>query len=299
MIDVCLLGNGGMMPLPGRPLSACLVRVGNSTILFDCGEGTQVGWRATGWSFRPAGTILLSHVHADHVAGLPGVLFQIAHSGREEPVTIYGPDPTLTIVQHLVAVVGRLPFELRVATLGGDETIDLGPGLTLSTIVLQHRATCLGYRLDLARAPRFEPDKARALGVPQEHWKRLQNGEIVDGVTPDQVTGPPRAGLRVALITDTAYVDELPSFVAGSDLLVCEAMYAADADEQRARDRGHMTARQAATVAARARVRRLWLTHFSPSVADPEDAARAAQPVFPPAVAGYLGLTETLRFEEE
>src|SRR5688572_23554555 len=108
-----------MMPLPGRPLSACLVRIGGSTILFDCGEGTQVSWRVSGWPYRPTGTILLSHVHADHVAGLPGVLFQIAHSGRTEPVTIYGPAPTPDIVQHLLTIVGRLPYELRVATLEG------------------------------------------------------------------------------------------------------------------------------------------------------------------------------------
>jgi ribonuclease Z len=110
------------------------------------------------------------------------------------------------------------------------------------------------------------------------------------------VTGPPRAGLRVALITDTAWFDGLAPFVAGSDLLLCEAMYASDEDEQRAGERGHMTARQAATVAARGQARRLWLTHFSPSIADPEDAARAARPTFPTAIAGYTGLTETLRF---
>jgi ribonuclease Z len=296
MIDVCLLGNGGMMPLPERPLSACLVRVGSSTILFDCGEGTQVSWRASGWPFRPTGTILLSHVHADHVAGLPGVLFQIAHSGRTEPVTIFGPEPVLEIVQHLVAIVGWLPFELRVAMLAGGETLELLPGLTLSTLALRHRVACLGYRLDLARAPRFDPDRAGALGVPQEHWKRLQRGEPVAGVLPEQVTGPPRAGLRVALITDTAFFDDLAEFVADSDLLVCEAMYADDDDEQRAHERGHMTARQAATVGARGRVQRLWLTHFSPSVTDPDAAAHVARSIFPPAIAGRTGLTETLRF---
>lgn len=296
LIDICLLGNGGMMPLPGRPLSSCLLRVNSETILWDCGEGTQVSWRSSGWAFRPTSTILLSHLHADHIAGLPGILFQIAHSGRTEPVTIYGPPRTHEIVNHLFSIVGRVPFELGVGELSGGEEIDLPGGLRAAVLPVQHRSPCLAWRLDLTRAPRFDPERARALGVPVAAWSRLQAGEPVDGVEPSQVLGPPRRGLRVSLVTDTALFDDLAGFVADSDLLVCEAMYARDEDADRADERGHMTARQAGRLARDARVRSLWLTHFSPAVEDLAELAASARSEYPDAVVGAPGLATTLRF---
>jgi ribonuclease Z len=297
MIDVCLLGIGGMMPLPDRPLSACLVRSGGESILWDCGEGTQVNWRLSGWPFRPTGTILLSHLHADHVAGLPGILFQISHAGRREPVTIYGPGRTYEIVMHLFSIVGRTPFDLHVVELEGGESIPLAGGFQLSTLMAQHHVPCLSYRLDLPRAPRFEPDRAREMGVPMFAWTRLQRGESVDGVRPEDVMGPPRKGLRVSLVTDTSYFDGLAPFVEGSDLLVCEAMYGLDEYADRAEQRGHMTARQAAQLAARARVRSLWLTHFSPSVEDLEELGAVAREEFFDTDVGTPGLRTTLSFD--
>lgn len=298
MIDLCLLGNGGMMPLPDRPLSATLIRSGSETILFDCGENTQVNWRRSGYAYRTTGAILLSHLHADHIAGLPGVLFQIAHSGRTNPVIIYGPERTCEIVSHLTAIVGRLPYELRVVELFGGESLEIAAGFTLSTLALQHRMPCLGYRLDLPRAPRFDPERAAALAVPITDWSRLQRGETINGITSDQVLGPPRRGLRVALITDTSLFDGLQPFVSDSDLLVCESMYADDADAERARERGHLTARQSARFAAEANVRHLWLTHFSPSVESPTAIQSVARQEFPTAIAGTPGLTMTLSFDE-
>ncbi|MCO5177489.1 MAG: ribonuclease Z [Thermomicrobiales bacterium] len=286
------------MPLPGRPLSTCLIRVNGETILWDCGEGTQVNWRASGWPFRSTGTILLSHLHADHVAGLPGILFQIAHSGRREPVTIYGPPRTHEVVQHLFSIVGRVPYELGVAELEGGETFDLPGGVSASCILTQHHMPCLAYRLDVSRGRRFDADRARRLNIPIEHWSRLQAGESVDGATPDDVLGPPRRGLGLSLVTDTAIFDELTPFVADSDLLVCEAMYADDDLTERARQRGHMTARQAARLAADAEVRALWLTHLSPAVADPASVAAVASQEYPGAIVGTPGLTTTLSFDD-
>jgi ribonuclease Z len=299
VIDLCLLGNGGMMPLPDRPLSATLIRSGSETILFDCGENTQVNWRRSGFAYRTTSTILLSHLHADHVAGLPGVLFQIAHSGRTEPVTIYGPEHTYEIAGHLTAIVGRLPYELRVVELPGGESLEIPAGFTLSTLSLQHRIPCLGYRLDLPRAPRFDPERATALGVPISDWSRLQQGETVNDVTPNQVLGPRRRGLRVALITDTSLFDGLLQFVSDSDILVCESMYADDADADRARERGHLTARQSARLAAEANVRHLWLTHFSPSVENLDAISTFAHQEFPTAITGTPGLAMTLAYDDE
>lgn len=285
-----------MMPLPGRPLSACLIRVNGETILWDCGEGTQVNWRASGWAFRSTSTILLSHLHADHVAGLPGILFQIAHAGRTEPVTIYGPPRTHDVVSHLFSIVGRLPFELGVGELSGGEEIELAGGLRATTLHVHHRSHCLAWRLDLPRARRFDPQRARGLGVPIDQWKRLQGGEPVGGIMPSQVLGPPRRGLRVSLVTDTSVFDDLAGFVAGSDLLVCEAMYARDEDAERAQERGHMTARQAGRLAHDGAVHRLWLTHFSPAVENVADVEIAARAEYPGATVGTPGLTLTLRY---
>jgi ribonuclease Z len=299
MIEVCLLGVGGMMPLPGRPLSACLFRAGGETFLFDCGEGTQVNWRQSGWPFRPTGTLLLSHLHADHVAGLPGVLFQIAHSGRTDPVTIYGPRDTFQIVSHLLSIVGRTPYELRVVELAGGETLALPAGLRLTALATRHRMPCLAYTITQPRAPRFNPERARTLGVPLADWKRLQRSETVGDVTPDMVLGPPRRGLKLALVTDTSFFDGLMSFVADSDLLLCEAMYAGDEDADKAARRGHMVAGQAARLARDSGARRLWLTHLSPSVERPDDVLERARLDYPAAELGAPGVTIALQFDPD
>lgn len=299
MIEVCLLGVGGMMPLPGRPLSACLFRTGGATFLWDCGEGTQVNWRLSGWPYRPTRAILLSHLHADHVAGLPGILFQIAHSGNTEPVTIYGPEHAYEVVSNLVTIVGRLPYELRVVQLAGGETLELPAGLRLDALATRHRMPCLAYAITQPRARRFLPERARELGVPLADWKMLQAGQPVGDVTPDSVLGPPRRGLKLSLVTDTSYFDALVPFVAGSDLLVCESMYAEDEDAPKAEQRGHMVAGQAARLAREAAVARLWLTHFSPSVEDPRTVLGRAQRDFPAAQLGAPGLTTALQFDPD
>jgi len=299
MIDVCLLGNGGMMPLPDRPLSAVAFRVGSENVLFDCGEGTQVNWRASEFSYPSLGTILISHAHADHIAGLPGILFQLSFSGRTEPVTIYGPQWTLEAVHSLATIVGQLPFELQIVKLEGGETFNIGPDMQVSTLILEHRMPCLGYVIDVPRAPRFNPDRARELGVPMEHWKQLQDGYPVGEVSPEDVTGPPRRGLRLSLITDTRYFDGLVPFVEESDLLVCEAMFAEDEDTERACQRGHMTFAQATRLARDARVSKVWLTHFSPKVEYPEQYLERMRRIFPGVEIGTPGLKTTLAFVDE
>lgn len=284
------------MPLPGRPLSATAIRIDGEVLLFDCGEGTQVAWRSSPFSYRALGTILISHVHADHIAGLPGVLFQIAFAGREEPVRIIGPEGLVPVVEGLLTVVGGLPFDLRLEVLEGSETVTLPRRAKLSTLALEHRRTCLGYVIDLPRAPEFLPERARELGVPLEFWKSLQQGQVAGGFDPDDVTGPPRRGLRLALVTDTAVIPELVPFVRESDLLVCESTYVLDEDEERARERGHMTMRQATTLARQAGVKRLWLTHFSPKVEKPELHEAAARALFPQTDIGKSGLCIELSF---
>lgn len=287
------------MPLPGRPLSATVFRVGSDVVLFDCGEGTQVSWRASGFGFRQTSTILLSHLHADHIAGIPGVLFQISFSGRTEPLTIIGPPHTREVLSNLISIVGRLPFELRVAEIGGGESFSLGDDMIVSTMLLEHNVPCIGYVVDVPRAPRFDPERARELGVPMDDWKTLQEGSSVGDITPDQVSGPPRRGIRMALVTDTSYDPEIAGFVSGADILICEAMFAEDSDEERAKERGHMTFRQAATLACDGQVGELWLTHFSPMVERPEDYLEQTQATFQNSVIGHSGLCKVFPFLDE
>ncbi len=285
-----------MMPLPGRPLSATAFRIDGEVFLFDCGEGTQVAWRAGPFSYRALGTILISHVHADHIAGLPGVLFQIAFAGRTEPVRIIGPEGLYPIVEALLTIVGGLPFDLQLEEVGNGASVELPKGATLTTLELQHRRTCLGYVVDLPRAPEFLPERARALGVPVQHWNTLQRGQSVGGFDPADVTGPPRPGLRLALITDTSTFPALAPFVANSDLLVCESTYILDEDVDRAAERGHMTLRQATALAQEAGAKRLWLTHFSPKVEQPRAHEPAARALFEHCDIGYSGLHTELSF---
>jgi ribonuclease Z len=303
MIDVALLGTGGMMPLPKRWLSSVLVRVNGEMTLFDCGEGTQIAWRQTGWGFRRLGTICISHTHADHIAGLPGLLHAIANAQRTEPIDLYGPMGTEAVVRGLRTIAPVLPFEIRVRELSDGERFVLPGGLVGSCAAGEHGLPVLGYRADLARARGFRPDEARRLGIPLSLWSRLQAGERVawEGGSADAefVLGPFRPGISLAYVTDTRPVPRLIELVAGVDLLICEGTYGDDADLEKAVRNQHMTFREAATLARDAGAARLWLTHFSPGLDDPAALAAFATDVFPDAVVGRDGLTITLRFRDD
>jgi ribonuclease Z len=303
VIDLCLLGSGGTMPLPGRWLSALLLRSGRDMTLFDCGEGTQITWKMRGWGFRWVGAICLSHLHADHVMGLPGLMLQLAHSERVEPVQIFGPRGTARRIGALLSVAGHLPYPIEFIELAGGEEFPLPGGLAAACLPVDHGPPCLAYRADLARGRPFNPERAKALGIPLQLWRRLQRGEDVawegGAATPDDVLGPPRPGLRVAYITDTRAIPTLPPFIGPADLVVCEGMYGPSADEEKARENGHMTFRQAALLAQLAGARQLWLTHFSPSLDNPKQFAKEARAVFPNTVIGQDGMTTTLHFRDE
>jgi ribonuclease Z len=302
MLDVALVGTGGMLPLPNRWLASVLVRYGPHLVLFDCGEGTQISLRTLGWGIKDIDLILISHVHGDHVTGLPGLLLTQANSARTAPLRIVGPPGLGAVVDGLRVVAPYLPFEVQcqeidsspsgLGCVGLDELrVTCAPG--------DHRVPCLAYRLDLPRAPRFLPERARALGVPQQEWKRFQRGETVGGVSPADVLGPPRPGLAIGLITDTRPTPELAALVAGVDLLVCEATFGSDDDRERAIERKHMTFREAAELARIAGARELVLSHFSPALTRPEEFVGNAQAVFPRTTVGRDHLTVNLRFSAD
>ena len=274
MIDIALLGTGGMMPLPRRWLSSLLVRVGGDVILFDCGEGTQVAWRATGWSFRRLSSICISHTHSDHIAGLPGLMHTVANTGRTEPITIFGPVGLAEVVQGLRVIAPQLPFPVEVRELTSGETFPLPEGVKGECVAGEHALPVLAYRLDLDRKRRFLADRARSLGIPTALWRTLQDGQPItlDGalITAEEVMGPPRSGISVAYVTDTRPTPAIAKLIAGVTLLVCEGTYGDDAHAEKAVRNQHMTFREAATLAQDAGVQQLWITHFSPGVDDPQ-----------------------------
>ena len=303
MIDICLLGTCGMMPMPNRWLSCALVRSGSTLTLIDCGEGTQIPWKSLGWGFRQLGAICLTHMHADHVAGLPGVLFMVAHAGRTEPLDIYGPVGTRYVVDGLRRIAAELPFPIMLHELKGGETFDLPGDLHGSCIAASHGVPCLAYRAELTRRPAFQVEKAKALDLPVQLWSRLQRGETLEHngqvIQPEQVLGEPRRGISFTFITDTRPTKALVRLAADVDLLICESMYDSAEDIPLARAHGHMYAEESAGIARDAAAHALVLTHFSPKIADPAYAERAARRVFPNTRAGRDGMVVTLDFPDE
>jgi ribonuclease Z len=298
MLDLALVGTGGMLPLPGRWLASVLVRYGPHLVLFDCGEGTQISLRALGWGIKDIDLILISHVHGDHITGLPGLLLSQGNSGRTEPVQIVGPPGLAAVVAGLRLAAPYLPFEVQVRELSANECVALDE-LRITCTAGEHHVPCLAYRIDLPRAARFLPERARELGIPLEDWKHLQRGEAVRGVDPTQVLGPPRRGLAVGLVTDTRPSDAIAALVSDVDLLVSEATFGSDDDQLRAVERKHMTFREAAELAKRADARQLLLTHFSPSLVNPEAYVANAREVFAKTIVGRDHLTLSLRFSQD
>jgi ribonuclease Z len=300
MIDICLLGTCGMMPMPGRWLSCALVRCGATLTLLDCGEGTQVPWKTLGWGFRQLGAICLTHMHADHVAGLPGVLFMVAHAGRTEPLTIYGPPGTAYVIDGLRRIIPDLPFPLEIRELKSGEQFDLPAGLRGSCASASHGVPCLAYRMELQRRPEFQVERAQALGLPVQLWSHLQRGETVEyngqAITPSQVLGPPRRGISLAFITDTRPTTSLATFVNDVDLLICESMYDDPQDLPLARANMHMVAEESAGLAKAAGAHSLVLTHFSPKINDTSRAEKAARRVFANTRVARDGMIVTLEF---
>ncbi len=258
--------------------------------------------RRWGWGFKALSTICFSHLHADHVAGLPGLLHSIARADRTEPLDIYGPPGTQRVVESLRIIARYLPFDVRVHDLAGADDFRWNDA-RLAVTPVDHSVPCLAYRLDLRRARRFDAERARAVGAPVDTWKALQKGATVRvggrRIGPKDVLGPARRGLRLAFATDTRPTPGLPTFVAGADLFVCEGTYGDPADAENAIANQHMLFSEAAGIARAASARRLWLTHFSAKMLDPNRYLENATRIFPATTIGREGLALTLSFEDE
>ena len=303
MIDVCLLGCGGMMPLPDRGLSALLYRFNGKMILIDCGEGTQIPIKMAGWGFKSIEAICFTHYHADHVAGLPGLLSTIGNSGRSEPLTLCGPPCLREVVKGLTVIVPNLPYAIELVELSNEclSAIRIG-GICLKSIPVDHTLPCLAYSLEVKRAGRFDVERANSLGIPKVLWGRLQNGEVIENegsrYLPEMVLGKPRKGLKVTYCTDTRPLDSMIDFCKNSDLFVCEGMYGEDEKKPDAILKKHMTYSEAAVLAKEGNARELWLTHYSPLIKDPDQFLSYASNIFKNSVPGQDLMTKTLAFDK-
>ncbi|MCD8046189.1 MAG: ribonuclease Z [Clostridiales bacterium] len=303
MLDVCLLGTGGMMPLPYRKLTALMTRFNGSNLLIDCGEGTQVAIREKGWSFHDIDVICFTHFHADHISGLPGTLLTMGNAERTRPLLMIGPKGLERVVNALRVIAPELPFPIEFHELSHrEETIRVN-GYRIHAFRVQHNVTCYGYSLEIERQGRFDVDRAREAEIPQKYWSRLQKGEVIeDGdrtLTADMVLGPSRRGIKVTYCTDTRPTQRIEDCAWGSDLFICEGMYAEKDKEAKARQYKHMTFAEAARLAAAAGVSELWLTHFSPSLSHGENYMRDVKKIFPRASLGTDGRSVELDFIDE
>ena len=281
-LSLFFAGTGGSVPSARRGLPAILVRRGGEKLLFDCGEGTQRQLvRSVG--LLDVESIFLTHFHADHWLGLPGMLKSFALRDRERPLSVYGPPGLNELMAAVRFIYGRLPYELTITQLDPAELVARG-GYAIAPIPVRHRGGgAFGYALvEESRPGQFDPTIAAQLGVtPGPDFGRLQRGETVGGVEPEQVMGPPRLGRKLVISGDSAPCEALVVAAHRADVLVHEATFTEE-EAERARETEHSTARQAAETARRAEVHMLALTHISARHA-PREIRAEAREVFPAA----------------
>jgi len=304
MLDVCLLGTGGMMPLPHRWLTSLLIRYHGRMILIDCGEGTQIPLKVAGWGFKTIDAILFTHYHADHIAGLPGLLLTIGNSGREEPLTLMGPPGLKKVIAGLTVICPELPYELSLIERSDLEISETClSSLDIRSIPVDHTQPCLSYCIELKRRGEFNVKRAQELSIPLKHWNSLQKGMIItlEGktVSPEMVLGEMRKGIKVCYSTDTRPTDGLVEFINDSDLFVCEGMYGDEDNYGKAVQKKHMMFSEAGLLAKQGGAKELWLTHYSPSLTNPEEYIKAVGAIFTNTVAGRDLLFKTIQYPSE
>lgn len=303
MIDVCLLGTGGMMPLPYRALTSLMVRYNGMNVLIDCGEGTQVSIKQQGWTVKPIDVICFTHFHADHISGLPGLLLTLGNAERTEPLTMIGPKRLEKIVNSLRMIAPELPFPIRFIELEEEEESYTFNGLRINAFKVNHNIVCYGYSLELDRAGKFDVEKAKAQEIPMPFWNKLQKGENVEAdgkiYTPDMVLGAERKGLKLTYCTDSRPTKGIIKNAKGSDLFICEGMYGEPEKEAKAKEYKHMTFYEAAEMAKEAEVKEMWLTHYSPSLVRPQDYEEKVRKIFPNTIVAKDRRTTTLLFDED
>ncbi|MCM1172500.1 MAG: ribonuclease Z [Clostridium sp.] len=303
MLNYCVLGTSGMVPLPDRHLSSCMFSYNGVNILIDAGEGTQIAIKKCGISLKKIDYVLFTHYHTDHVGGLPGLLASIANSDRTSTLTIVGPKGVNRIVEASKKLVSKLPYIVKTI-----EIVDEAPTISIQDLKItpfpvEHTTTCFGYKLELSRFGKCDPEKAEMNDVPVEFWDRLQKDEVIQYngrvLTKDLIVSYERKGIKVVYTTDTRPCDSISQAAKNADLLICEGMYGDSDQKSNAEKNKHMMMQEAAALAAKAGVKKLILTHYSPSVCKPEQFLKELQYTFSKVSMGYDGLTDELVFSNE
>lgn len=304
MVDVVLLGCGGNMPMPNRFLSSLFINYMGHKILIDCGEGTQISMRIKNCGFKNIDLICITHLHGDHINGIIGLLSTIGNSGRTDELTIVGPHGITDAINAIRVLVEFLPYKLNIIEnpLGSFSLNNRNlEDIIISTIKLEHSTECLGYSLYFKRKAKFNIEKAIQNNVPKILWNKLQSGKSIEldniNYTPDMVLGDDRKGIKISFITDTRPIDSIPNFIKESDLFICEAMYGDDLEISKAVKNHHMTFKEAATLAKLGNVKKLLLTHFSPSLDNPNIYIENATNTFKSTIIGEDRLELNLKFE--
>lgn len=303
MLEVILMGTGGMMPLPYRYLTSMIARYNGSNILIDCGEGTQVAMKKAGLSPKPIDVICFTHYHADHISGLPGMLLTLGNAERTEPVVMIGPKGLTRVVPALRTIAPELPFDISLIEIQDNfQVFDFGE-YKIEAFRVNHNVICYGYNIVVDRSPKFDPERAKAQNIPLKAWNPLQKGNdvTIDGVTytPDMVLGPARKGLKLTYCTDSRPTDYIVENAKGADLFICEGMYGEPDKLEKAKEHKHMTFYEAAEMAKSAGVKEMWLTHFSPSLNHPEEYKNEVRKIFENTVVSKDGQRKDLLFEED
>ena len=309
MLDVTLLGTSALLPLPSRALTSVLLICGGRSILFDCGEGTQSAARKAGVSLMKTDIIALTHYHGDHIFGMPGLLQTMFCLGRTDTLYITGPEGLKEELAPILKLTGWTGYGIELIELPpeGLRPAELVKGwpteARLTAFHTEHRVPSQGYCFTLGRAGKFDPERARALGVPMNQWGFLQKGMSVNvggsEIYPEQVMGAPRKGIKFVFAGDTSACESLTEAAEGADLLIAEATYGEDGQAQLALEHGHMNFAMAGETAAKANVKELWLAHYSQMIGDPKEYLSNAARFFPNTVCGEDGMSRTLRFENE
>ncbi|MDR0731036.1 MAG: ribonuclease Z [Treponema sp.] len=289
-LEAFILGCGGMMPLPNRHLTSVLLRREGDLFLFDGGEGTQVSLRRLNLRWKKISVIFVSHTHADHVTGIPGLLMLSSQVDRDDPLYIIGPPRIAEYIEESRRVLDMyINYEIVIQEVMGPGVVYRGEDFQVRAFPLRHTKPCYGYTLEEDTRPgEFHPERAEALGVPRGPlWAKLQSGQAVEAadgtlVQPGEVLGEARPGRKFSFVTDTLGFPDIAAEVADSDLFVCEGMFCRDLVDS-AREKRHMTSEQAARIAAAAQVRKLALIHYSPRYTDYDlkQLLGEAQEIFP------------------
>lgn len=306
MVEITLLGCGGSMPVPNRFLSSLLINYRGRKILIDCGEGTQVSMKIANCGFKTIDYICITHLHGDHIIGLPGILSTIGNCGRTEMLTIIGPKGIKEVIDAFRLIVRELPYDVNIIENPKEDILVsnnyINKDIIISTLEVDHSTSCIAYSFYIKRKAKFDIEKAMKNNVPKVLWSKLQNGREIklEGkiYTKDMVLGQPRKGIKLSFVTDTRPIKEIVDFVDNSDLLVCEGMYGDDCDLERAIKNKHMTFRESATIAKQSNVEAMVLTHFSPIIKDPNMYIENAMEVFENTIIGTDRLKLDLLFKE-